>query len=624
MRRKSKKMNQGKLPLWSAFKYGVSIIRSVAPNHAVVMGISSIVSALLGTLAVVLMGLIVSEISAALNTGAAVGTTLTHWVFWVSVTIFVSTILGSLRRYSRLRMNDSLTLKMQREVLSHASTLDQAAIENPTNQEILERANKGPGQTILSLLDGTIKTMSGVIKFVSLGAVMIWIEPVWTLVLAVSVCPMLFLSFWLSKVRHQHLILKTSQRRWSRYYAKLLTHRDWNLATTMLGLKDLMLCRHDQQMEEIVEDNQSVAKLEVICNLFASLVMTSALAGAIWFAVHRALDGTLKVGQFAAFWAAAFQFFRAAREIGSSLSTLLKSRYHLHDLQVFFELTPEMPHFGTSIRSLSGQIKVDNLSFRFAPHLPEVLKNVSLSIESGEIVALVGHNGAGKSTLAKLLAGLYAPTEGDILFDGHSISSLSLTHLQKQISFVHQRVPRFESTVEEFIAFGDWDRLENNPEEIRKISQEAGLEEMINALPNQYQTHLGRVLGECDLSGGQWQKMVQAQTMAANSPIIILDEPAASLDLMSEKAMHDRIRKLLHGRTTILISHRFSTVQMADRIIVLLDGQIAEEGTHTELINQQGVYSTMANIHQGFFENVERDKSDPTRSKEINRDFEAA
>jgi ATP-binding cassette subfamily B protein len=249
---------------------------------------------------------------------------------------------------------------------------------------------------------------------------------------------------------------------------------------------------------------------------------------------------------------------------------------------------------------------------------------VSLSIESGEIVALVGHNGAGKSTLAKLLAGLYAPTEGDILFDGHSISSLSLTHLQKQISFVHQRVPRFESTVEEFIAFGDWDRLENNPEEIRKISQEAGLEEMINALPNQYQTHLGRVLGECDLSGGQWQKMVQAQTMAANSPIIILDEPAASLDLMSEKAMHDRIRKLLHGRTTILISHRFSTVQMADRIIVLLDGQIAEEGTHTELINQQGVYSTMANIHQGFFENVERDKSDPTRSKEINRDFEAA
>ena len=135
-----------------------------------------------------------------------------------------------------------------------------------------------------------------------------------------------------------------------------------------------------------------------------------------------------------------------------------------------------------------------------------------------------------------MLAGLYSPTHGDILFDGDSIRGLSLEHLQSQISFVHQRVPQFESTVEEFIAFGDWERLKDNPDEVRRIAKETGIDEMINALPNKYQSRLGRFLGECDLSGGEWQKMVQAQTMAANSPIIILDEPAASLDLMAEKS----------------------------------------------------------------------------------------
>lgn len=618
-----------RLSLWDSFKYGVSVIRTVAPNHAIVMGISSVISALLGTLAIIFMGLIVSEINSSINNETAVESTLTKWIFWVSVIVLTSTVLGSVRKYSRLRLNDSLMLNMQRQVLQHASTLDPAAIENPRNQEILERANKGPGQTILSLLDGTIKTVSGGLQFLSLGAVMVWIEPVWTLVLAASVVPMIAISFWLSKIRHQHKILKTSQRRWSRYYSRILTHSDWNLAVTMLGLKELMLGRHTQQMEEIIEDNQKIAKAEIISNLFVSLVMTAALMGAIWFAVGRTLSGTLKIGEFAAFWTAAFRFFRAAREIGSSLSTLLKSRYDLHDLQMFFKLRPLVTHLGTEQKLLKGQIEIKDVSFRFAPHLPLVLENVTVSIEPGEIVALVGHNGAGKSTLAKLIAGLYSPTQGDILFDGDSIRGLSLEHLQSQISFVHQRVPQFESTVEEFIAFGDWERLKDDPDAVRQIAKETGIDDMINALPNKYQSRLGRFLGECDLSGGEWQKMVQAQTLAANSPIIILDEPAASLDLMAEKAMHDRIRKLLKGRTTIMISHRFSTVQMADRIIVLAEGQIAEQGTHAELLNHQGVYSTMVKIHQSFFDKTNSSNStsqstETIEREEKNRDIEAA
>ena len=166
-------------------------------------------------------------------------------------------------------------------------------------------------------------------------------------------------------------------------------------------------------------------------------------------------------------------------------------------------------------------------------------------------------------------------------------------------------------------------------EKVRQIAIDSGVDSLIESLPQGYDTKLGRTFGDCDLSGGQWQKMILAQTLAADPKVIILDEPAASLDLESERVMHQHLRNLLQGRTTILISHRFSSVQMADRIIVLLDGRIAEQGTHEELYKKQGVYASMCRTYQGFFTNrsgldTRPSQESNTLDKEHQSDFEAA
>lgn len=593
------KNKSDQLSMWCALKYGIGVVKTVAPGQSLVLVISAIGTAMLTSTTVVILGLVIK----ALNSEAGISGSVDAWVLLVSLSVLAGVLLVGLQKYARLRISDSLSIHMQSHVLKHASLLDASVIENPEAQNILERAGKQPGQSILGLLDGSVKSISGTIRLLSLGAIMLWIEPLWTSVMIVSAIPLIVAAHWMSRMRYAHHRIKSAQRRWSRYYSRLVVHRDWVLPRTMLDLRELMLDRHKQQMTDIADDNRRVGGLEIVVNLGTSLVMVLIMAGAIWYATQKASRGMLEIGMFAAFWTAAFQFSRAANDFGSSFSKLLNARFRIQDLHEFFKLTPQLKDRGTKTPRIEGEIEVEDLSFRFGPELPLVLENVSFTIKPGEIVALVGPNGSGKSTLAKLLARLYDPTEGKIRFDGLPAREISLHHLQKHISFMFQQVPRFEATAEEVIAFGDWRNLMGESARIRQIAIDSGVDPLIESLPQGYDTKLGRTFGDCDLSGGQWQKMILAQTLAADPTIIILDEPAASLDLESERVMHQQLRNLLWGRTTILISHRFSSVQMADRIIVLLDGRIAEQGTHEELYNMQGVYASMCRTYQGFFTN---------------------
>ena len=220
-------------------------------------------------------------------------------------------------------------------------------------------------------------------------------------------------------------------------------------------------------------------------------------------------------------------------------------------------------------------------------------KDITFEVQKGEVFGLLGTNGAGKSTIVKLLARLYLADAGAVKLDGYSVDQLSDKLLYSKMAFAMQSFGRYEATVAENIAFGNWENLISDPEAIREVAKRIGLDSMIQQLPDGYDTRLGRMFGDVTLSGGQWQSLAIARAMASDAQLVVLDEPTANLDPHKEYEMFCRFCELIRGKTALIISHRFSTVRMADRILVIDEGQIAESGTHDQLLAIRGIYSQM-------------------------------
>ena len=282
-----------------------------------------------------------------------------------------------------------------------------------------------------------------------------------------------------------------------------------------------------------------------------------------------------------------------------SLTNSFEQLLFVSNVLDFLSVSPKAASTGSvaTIQQAPVAIEVRNVTFTYPGAADPVIRDVSLQIRAGEALAIVGENGAGKTTLVKLLARLYEPDDGQILFDGIDIREMTPEAHRRRLSFVVQTFGRYEAKISDNIAYGDWRRMMNNRERVGQIARLANVHDLIEAMPQGYDTLLGRKFGEYDLSGGQWQKIAVARALAREGWLFILDEPTSNLDARAEYELFSHFRELAETRTTLLISHRFSTVSMADRILVMDEGRIVERGTHQELLDLGGHYASLYALH---------------------------
>jgi len=532
--------------------------------------------------------------------GTTVGVTAV--VPWLALGLglaLIDALVGLSGAFIEQRLYDDLDLEVTLRMLRHASRLDLATFEDPRVQDIRDRAEQNTARHFILFVSTSLDAVTGVVQVVSLTAVLAVIEPVLTLALLPLFIPYLRFQWKLARARYSEEHSRTTKRRWTRYFVSRLTGHQTVPEVRLLDLAPLLINSFRVLMEEFRAKDRQLYRRGLIGGIVFALLTTTAYYLAFARVALRAAAGALTVGDVAVYGGAAVRLRNTLESVVRSASQALEQALYISNLREYLGITPRLANTGR-LRPAAprGEVRLENVSFTYPGSTSPAVSNVTFSIHPGETVALVGENGAGKTTLAKLISRLYDPDRGKILLDGVDLRDWDLDHLYHQISCVFQNYGRYEATVADNIAFGDWAKLLNDRARVEAVGRLANVEEMVQAMPQGYDTLIGRMFGEYDLSGGQWQRLAVARAFARDAALLILDEPTSNLDARAEYDVFTRFRQLAHGRTTVLISHRFSTVRMADRILVLAAGRIVESGTHRALMTRGGHYASLYELHR--------------------------
>ncbi len=510
-----------------------------------------------------------------------------------------SDVLGRVNTLCDSLLGDRFTNRVSLRLMHHADRLDLAFFEDPLFYDKLERARR---QTTgrLGLLAALLNTGQDTLSLLSLSAGLVVFSP-WLMVLLIAaVVPAFLGETHFTTLAYSVLYRRTPERRQLDYLRLLGASAQSAKEVKIFGLGRYLADRYHRLSEEIYDENKGIAIRRAIVGSALNLISTGGYYGAYAVVLVRTLTGAISVGTFT-FLTGAFSRSRSYIErILSSFNDISEQAMFLTDLFDFFKMEPavySLPHAGgaplPAPRPIRAGFEFRNVAFAYAGSDRMVVRDINLRLDVGEKVALIGENGAGKTTLVKLLARLYDPSEGQILLDGIDLREYEVDDLRREIGVIFQDYMRFDMLVRENIGFGKIESLAEQ-ERIESAARKSLARGVIDRLPNRYDQMVGRRFeGGVDLSGGEWQKFALARAYMRDGQLLILDEPTATLDARAEYEVFLRFADLTRGRMAVLISHRFSTVRMADRILVLADGVIQEQGTHQQLVALGGRYAEL-------------------------------
>jgi ATP-binding cassette subfamily B protein len=512
-------------------------------------------------------------------------------------------ILARLVDFCDTSLNERYTRHVNIRIMRHAATLDLCSYEDPQFYDRLERA-RVQGADRVGMIQESGVLIQQAVSTVSLAAGICVISP-WILVaLIVCVVPQFLAETKFAFLGYSLSVQQTPARRELDYLRILGTSKESAKELKLFGLGQFFAGRYESISNEVHHQNVALAGRKLILGSLLALLGTVGYYGTYAYGIYLTVVGTLTLGTLTFLAGAIAGASTNIQAVFSTFSHIADHALFLTDLIEFFSVQPRIYSKVGSLpgpRPIREGFEFRNVSFGYPRKSKPVLENVNFRLEPGERIALVGANGHGKTTIVKLMTRLYDVTSGQILLDGIDLREYNIEDLWKNIGVIFQDFVRYDMTVADNIATGLIEERDNEFR-IRAAAFKSLAETVVHKLPDSYEQMLGcRFEGGVDLSGGEWQKIALARAYLRDAQLLILDEPTAALDARAEHEVFQRFADLTKGKMSVLISHRFSTVRMMDRILVVENGTIAEQGAHNQLLRSGGCYAEMFELQAAHY-----------------------
>jgi ATP-binding cassette subfamily B protein len=591
---------------WRGFRRVLALVWDANAALTGSLALLNLVQGFLPAWRVWISKLLIDEVVAAVSNGS--GLAALPSVLWlVALQFFIGAagnVLSTASNICQQLLQEQVSNRIQLLVMRHANQLDLVFFERPKFYDLIQQVQREVAFRPVQMVQTAFGLIRGILTFVSLLALLVNLE--WFIAAAALISP---IPAFISSARYgwqgyQMMRWQSPLRRMMNYLTNILTTDSYNKELKLFTVGEFFIDRFQMLFKRYYTEQRALVIRRYVAA--SAWSMLTVLVGGLTFlyVAYRTLLGSITVGSLTLYVQAADGVSQAFTGVLGGLQAMYEHQLYLTTLFELLEFQPliHAPEKPRPIRHpMQEGIEFRHVTYAYEGKEEPALKDVSFTIKRGETVAIVGHNGAGKTTLVKLVARLYDPQQGQVLIDGHDVRDYDPDELRNEFGVLFQDYVHYQFTARENIGIGRVERLDDKPA-IVDAADRAGAAAVIEGLPEGYDTVLGKWFdGGVNLSGGEWQKVALGRAFMREAQILILDEPSAALDARAEYELFARLQQLAHGRTAIFISHRFSTVRRADRILVFEEGRLIEQGTHEELLHLGGRYAELFNLQASSY-----------------------